>query len=75
MRRPIGPYLGALLFALLQNFAVDLVDPDRFNTVIGAVFLAVIFLSPGGVLGLLERLLPAALPDFPRQSSRRGTNI
>jgi branched-chain amino acid transport system permease protein len=60
IRHPAGPFLGALLFALLQNFAVDLVDPERFNTVIGAVFLVIIFVSPDGLLGLLARL--AAVP-------------
>ncbi len=56
IRHPAGPYLGALLFALLQNFAVDLVDPERFNTVIGLVFLIIVFVSPDGLLGLIARL-------------------
>lgn len=54
--RPAGPFFGALLFALLQNFAIDLIDPERFNTVIGIVFLAVVLLSPDGLLGLFARL-------------------
>ncbi|GAN76808.1 branched-chain amino acid ABC transporter permease [Acidisphaera rubrifaciens] len=56
IRRPAGPYFGALLFAVLQNFAIDLIDPERFNTVIGIVFLAVVLLSPDGLLGLFARL-------------------
>jgi branched-chain amino acid transport system permease protein len=59
IRHPAGPYLGALLFALLQNFAVDLVDPERFNTVIGLVFLVVVFVSPDGLLGLIGKLSAA----------------
>jgi len=43
LRHPIGPFLGALLFVLLQNFAIAFFSRDRFNLVIGAVFLAVIF--------------------------------
>lgn len=52
IRHPAGPFLGAILFVLLQTFAIDLVGAERFNTLIGAVFLAVVFLSPDGILGL-----------------------
>ncbi len=72
LRRPIGPYLGALLFVLLQNFAIDLLDPERFNTVIGLVFLAVIFFSPDGILGLWEKLKAADVGNSLRPSSRRS---
>jgi branched-chain amino acid transport system permease protein len=58
IRHPIGPFLGAILFVLLENFAIDLIDRDRFNTVIGLVFLLVVFWSPDGILGLWERLRP-----------------
>ena len=56
LRHPIGPFIGALLFALLDNFAIDLIDRERFNLVIGAAFLAVVLFSPDGVLGLWEML-------------------
>ena len=46
MRHPIGAFLGAALFVLLQNFAIDFVSRERFNLVIGLVFLAVILFSP-----------------------------
>lgn len=52
LRHPLGPFLGALAFVLLENFATDLIDRDRFNTVIGTVFLLIIFFSPDGLLGL-----------------------
>lgn len=71
IRRPIGAFLGALLFVLLQNFAVGLVDPDRFNTVIGVVFLAVVFFSPDGLLGLIEKLRSAGITDPLRQTTER----
>ena len=57
---PIGPFLGAILFVLLENFAIDLVGGDRFNTVIGLVFLVVLFVSPKGLLGIYARLRDAA---------------
>jgi branched-chain amino acid transport system permease protein len=52
MRHPIGPFLGAIVFVLLQNFAIDLVDRERFNLVIGGVFLAIVLFSPDGLIGL-----------------------
>lgn len=60
MRHPIGAFLGAALFVLLQNFAIDFVSRERFNLVIGGVFLAVLFLSPDGLLGLWERIKTGA---------------
>ena len=56
MRHPIGAFLGAIVFVLLQNFAIDLVDRERFNLVIGGVFLAIVLFSPDGLVGLWMRL-------------------
>ena len=52
---PIGAFIGALVFVLLQNFAIDLVDRERFNLVIGGIFLLVVVFSPDGLLGLWRR--------------------
>ncbi|MGE0116845.1 MAG: branched-chain amino acid ABC transporter permease [Dongiaceae bacterium] len=57
MRHPIGPFVGAVIFVLLQNFAIDFIDRERFNTLIGACFLAIVLFSPDGVLGLWARLV------------------
>ena len=56
LRHPIGPFIGALVFVLLQNFAIDLIERERFNLVIGGVFLAIVLFSPDGLLGLWQRL-------------------
>lgn len=56
MRHPIGPFLGALVFVLLQTFAIDLIDRERFNLVIGGVFLLIVLFSPDGLLGLSAHL-------------------
>ncbi len=56
VKRPIGAFLGALVFVLLQTFAIDLIDRERFNLVIGGVFLAVVLFSPDGLLGLWAQL-------------------
>jgi len=51
MRHPIGAFIGAIVFVLLQNFAVDLVGRERFNLLIGGVFLVIVLFSPDGLLG------------------------
>lgn len=56
LRHPLGPFVGALCFVLLENFAIDLIDRERFNTVIGIVFLLIVFTSPDGLLGLWRKL-------------------
>jgi branched-chain amino acid transport system permease protein len=56
MKHPIGAFLGALVFVLLQTFAIDIIDRERFNLVIGVVFLAIVLFSPDGLLGLWAKL-------------------
>jgi len=56
MKHPIGAFLGAAVFILLQTFAIDLIDRERFNLVIGGVFLAIVLFSPDGLLGLWAKL-------------------
>ena len=56
MRHPIGPFIGAIVFVLLQTFAIDIIDRERFNLVIGGVFLAIVLFSPDGLLGLWAAL-------------------
>ena len=51
---PIGPFIGAAIFVLLRNFAIDLISPERFNTFIGLIFLGIVLVSPDGVLGLWQ---------------------
>ncbi len=53
---PIGAFIGATIFVLLQNFAIDLVDRERFNLVIGGVFLAIVLFSPDGIIGWWAKL-------------------
>ncbi|WP_428032830.1 branched-chain amino acid ABC transporter permease [Ancylobacter sp.] len=65
---PIGAYVGALLFVIVQNFAIDFIDRERFNTLIGLIFLAVVLFSPDGVIGLARRvrMLFAPTPEKTR---------
>jgi branched-chain amino acid transport system permease protein len=58
--RPIGPFIGALIYVLLRTFSPDVLTAfdlsgERFKLLIGIGFLAVVFFSPDGVLGLWER--------------------
>jgi len=58
MSHPIGPFIGAAVVILMQTFAIDLVGAERYNTLIGIVFLSIVLLSPDGVLGLWRRVVP-----------------
>jgi len=56
MAKPIGAFAGALLFVLIQNFAIDFIDRERFNTMIGLILLAIILFLPNGAVGLAESI-------------------
>ncbi len=53
---PIGAFIGALVFTLFDTFAATIYDRDRFNSLIGLVFLVIVLASPDGLLGLFRRL-------------------
>jgi branched-chain amino acid transport system permease protein len=71
IKHPIGAFIGAILFVLLQNFAIDLVDRERFNLVIGGVFLVIVLFSPDGLLGLWAMLRSRLGPQSPISNPRR----
>ncbi len=57
-----GAWVGALTYALLDNYSRewtptvgDVLGPERFNTILGIVFLVIVLLSPGGLVGLWDR--------------------
>ena len=52
-----GAWVGAFAFILINNYTHDVNVPvvgGSFNTVIGVIFLAIVLLSPGGLLGIWE---------------------
>jgi len=55
LRRPIGPFIGALVFILIGNFAIDLIDRERFNMLIGFCFLIIVLFSSDGILGIWDK--------------------
>jgi len=71
-----GAWLGAFAFIVIQNYVRDFHVPGlsfggtlfggTFNTVVGIIFLVIVLVSPGGLLGIWDRA-------FVRRHSRRGT--
>ncbi len=61
-----GAWIGAFTFIVLQNYVRDFSVPGlsfggtlfggSFNTLIGVIFLAIVVVSPDGLLGIWERL-------------------
>lgn len=75
--RPIGPYIGALVFVLLRTFALDFLvriglDGNRFRLLIGLGFLAIVFWSSDGVIGLWQRWRQSHRPPTDRPGRGRG---
>jgi branched-chain amino acid transport system permease protein len=46
-----GAWIGALLFTVVETYSPAYTD--RFETIIGLVFLAVVLASPGGIAGIV----------------------
>ncbi|MEM6904831.1 MAG: branched-chain amino acid ABC transporter permease, partial [Pseudomonadota bacterium] len=60
LRHPIGPFIGAFIFVILEIFARDALiavglSGDRFQLLIGLGFLLIVFFSPDGILGLWDK--------------------
>jgi branched-chain amino acid transport system permease protein len=51
-----GAFVGAIIFVLIGTFAIDLIDRERFNTLIGLTFLLILLFSPDGVIGIGRRI-------------------
>jgi branched-chain amino acid transport system permease protein len=64
-----GAWLGAFAFIVIQNYVRDFNVPGlgfggtlfggSFNTVIGIIFLLIVLVSPGGLMGIWERAFAA----------------
>ena len=75
--RPIGPFIGALIFTLLRTFALDFLreiglDANRFRLLIGLGFLVIVLWSPDGVIGIWERWRRRGAPAQQRQGGAHG---
>ena len=74
-----GAWVGAIFFALLDNYSReytpeigDILGPERFNTLIGIVFLVIVLASPGGLVGLWEKGRERFGPSSGGRRSRAG---
>ena len=68
LRHPIGPFIGAFVYVLLKTFAIDVLiaiglEGERFQLLIGFGFLAIVFWSPDGLLGLWDKLRAVRFRD------------
>ena len=91
MNRLEGAWLGAFIYVVANNYvrSVPLVDKigiteDRFNTLVGVIFLVIVLASPNGLMGLgsgvgrlLKRIFRPALgrvdPDVQVGESQEST--
>lgn len=67
---PIGAFLGAIIFSVIDTFAATIYDRDRFNTLIGLVFLAIVLVSPDGVVGAWRRLRRFSSKRVPAEAAK-----
>ncbi|MDA5557793.1 branched-chain amino acid ABC transporter permease [Shimia sp. MMG029] len=75
LRHPAGAFVGAVVFVLLDTFAVDLIDRERFNTLIGCVLLLIVVVAPGGLHQLgTDWLARLRSPDAKSKSSVRANS-
>lgn len=78
LRRPIGPFVGALIYVILRTFSLDILTSmglagERFQLLIGLGFLVIVYWSPDGVLGLWDRWRDRVKSRDPWQRSTGGS--
>jgi branched-chain amino acid transport system permease protein len=68
-----GAWVGALFFVIINNYSqqISFIGP-RFHTLIGAIFLVIVLVSPGGLVGLWERAVTLLKGGFDTPQ-RHGT--
>jgi branched-chain amino acid transport system permease protein len=77
LRHPIGPFVGALIFVVLRTFAIDALtyvglSGERFNLLVGLGFLAIVFFSPDGIVGLWQRWQQMRADALAARARRNG---
>ena len=72
-----GAWIGALLFTVLDNYSRTWLPtvgtwlgPERFETVLGLIFLLIVLLSPGGLMGIWHRLRAVVVAEL-----RQGPDV
>ncbi len=76
LRRIEGAWLGAVAFLVINNEVTNRIPASglpviggTFNTVIGFIFLAIVIVSPDGLMGLWDRLWDLAGRNRPPRGS------
>jgi branched-chain amino acid transport system permease protein len=71
-----GAWVGALFFVIVNNYSqqISFIGP-RFHTLIGAIFLLIVLVSPGGLVGLWERALELASGTHKEPSDRTPIEV
>jgi branched-chain amino acid transport system permease protein len=87
LRRIEGAFLGAFAFIVIDTYVRDVKFPGAevtgqlpfvggsFNTVIGAIFLLIVVVSPDGLMGIWERLSRLLLGGRGTASPRPSTEV
>lgn len=78
LSRPLGPFIGALVYVLLRTFALDLLDwvgleGKRYQLLIGLGFLVIVLFSPDGLIGIWQRLRERYRKSREAQDARMRT--
>jgi branched-chain amino acid transport system permease protein len=80
LNRLEGAWLGAFVYVMVNNYTHTLSVPligGSFNTVIGLIFLAIVLVSPGGLLGIWDWAWdggPHRVLDHVRRTVSRSTS-
>ncbi len=67
LARVEGAWLGAFAFIVINNYVRDVSVPilgGSFNTVVGFIFLAIVLVSPDGLMGIRDRLTTGRVQTF-----------
>ena len=74
--KPCRAWVGALFFVIINNYSqqISFIGP-RFATLIGAIFLVIVLVSPGGLMGLWERALALVPGRGARPSDRPAVEL
>ena len=74
-----GAWVGALAFALLDNYSREwtpeignVLGPERFNTLLGIIFLIIVLVSPGGLVGIWESRASTACAGEAKEVARHA---
>ncbi len=72
IRHPLGAFLGAAAFVLLENYAASVIDRERFNLVIGAVFIVIVLFAKDGLIGVIQQLRARIKPAWTGVCAKNG---